>query len=76
MEAPDDQCTVAMPSGGAGVNVGLRVADDGICDTTGTTCFVPLDGSSAEGWTEQDGRIALPPAVCAKLQSGLIAGVM
>ena len=76
VEAPDDQCTVNMPTGGAGVNVALRVADDGICDTTGTTCFVPLDGSSSEGWTEQNGRVALPPAVCTKLRSGLIAGVV
>ncbi len=76
LEAPDNQCTVDMPSGGAGVNVGLRVANDGICDTTGTTCFVPLDGDNAEGWTEQAGRIALPPAVCTKLQAGLIAGVV
>lgn len=75
LEAPDDQCTVSMPSGGSGVNVGLRVANDGICDTTGTTCFVPLDGNSTEGWTTQAGRIALPPAVCTKLQAGLIAGV-
>jgi len=75
VEQPDDQCTVALPTGGAGANVGLRVADDGICDTTGTICFVPLDGNSGEGWTQANGRIALPTAVCTKLRSGLIAGV-
>ena len=75
---PDDQCTLPLPlTGGAtNVNVGLRVANDGICDTTGTTCFVPLDGSSAEGWTTQNSRIALPPAVCSDLREGLISGVV
>jgi len=74
---PDDQCTVPLPaSGGANVNVGLRVADDGICDATGTTCFVPLDGKSAEGWTVENGRIALPTAVCSKLREGLVGGVV
>lgn len=76
LQTPDDQCTVPMPSGGSGVNVALRVANDGICDTTGTTCFVPLDGNDEEGWTEEDGRIALPSAVCSKLRAGLIAGVI
>ncbi|MGO9833053.1 MAG: hypothetical protein ACLP1X_02425 [Polyangiaceae bacterium] len=76
VETPDDQCTVPTPTGGAGVNVGLRVADDGICDTTGTTCFVPLDGDSAEGWMPENGRIALPTAVCTKLRTGLVAGVV
>ncbi len=80
VEGPDDQCSVSLPQAGAGasahVNVALRVADDGICDTTGTTCFVPLDGDSDEGWTTQAGRIALPPAVCAKLRTGLVAGVV
>jgi hypothetical protein len=77
LEVPDDQCTVAMPAGaGANVNVGLRVANDGICDTTGTTCFVPLDGDSDEGWTAQNGRIALPPPVCTKLRTGLVVGVV
>jgi hypothetical protein len=76
VEVPDDQCTADMPADTANVNVGLRVAGDGICDTTGATCFVPLDGASVEGWTEQNGRIALPPAVCTKLRTGLIAGVV
>ena len=77
VEAPDDQCTVALPAGDpSSLNVALRVAGDGICDTTGTTCFVPLDGNSAEGWTVQAGRIALPAAVCSKLRGGLVAGVV
>ena len=77
LQTPDDQCTVALPAGDpTTVNVALRVANDGICDTTGTTCFVPLDGNSAEGWTAQASRIALPAAVCTKLRSGLVAGVV
>jgi hypothetical protein len=77
IEVPDDQCSVDMPAGGTDVNVALRVANDGICDTTGTTCFVPLDGNNPdEGWSTQAGRIALPPAVCDKLRSGLVAGVV
>ncbi|HSY25405.1 MAG TPA: hypothetical protein VK841_24945, partial [Polyangiaceae bacterium] len=76
VEAPDDQCTVALPAGD-GVNVALRVAGNGICDTTGTTCFVPLDEDPEEGWSIQDGRIALPNKnVCTKLRDGEIAGVV
>jgi hypothetical protein len=75
VEAPDDQCTVALPAAGADVNVALRVAGSGICDTTGTTCFVPLD-EDPEGWTLADGRIALPSAACGKLRDGLVEGVV
>jgi hypothetical protein len=76
VEAPDDQCTVELPPGG-NVNVALRVAGNGICDTTGTTCFVPLDQDPDEGWSIQDGRIALPSKnVCTKLRDGEIAGVV
>ena len=35
--------------GGFRINVALGVANDGICDPTGTTCYVPLDGDSPEG---------------------------
>lgn len=74
--APDDQCTIAPPAdSGSGINVALRVANDGICDTTGTTCFVPLDEGD-EGWSSQNGRIALPPAVCTKLRNGLVTNVV
>ena len=38
-------CTIAKPTGVDGLNVALRVAADGICDDTGTTCFVPIDGN-------------------------------
>jgi hypothetical protein len=76
VEVPDDQCTVDAPSGGAGINVALRVANDGICDTTGTTCFVPLDDDPTDGWSLQNGRVALPAAVCDKLRTGLVVGVV
>jgi hypothetical protein len=73
---PDDQCTIPIPAGDdSTLNVALRVANDGICDTTGAICFVPLDKSD-EGWTIEAGRIALPPAVCSKLRTGLVAGVV
>jgi hypothetical protein len=74
--APDDHCTIAKPDGAA-LNVGLRVADDGICDSTNTICFVPLDGNSPEGWTltAANDRIALPEAVCDKLASHLVRAV-
>jgi hypothetical protein len=76
IETPDDQCTVDLPPGG-NVNVALRVAGNGICDTTGTTCFVPLDENPDEGWSIQDGRIALPNKnVCTKLRDGEIDGVV
>ena len=65
-------CTIAKPTGVDGLNVALRVAADGICDDTGTTCFVPIDGNSGEGWslTPAGDRIILPPAVCSKLKQG------
>ncbi|MGH7439375.1 MAG: hypothetical protein ACRENE_27115 [Polyangiaceae bacterium] len=73
---PDSSCTMPAPSDMTKVNVGMRVAGDGICDLTGTSCFVPLDGNSDEGWTQKNGRIALPPAACTKLQSGKVAGIV
>ncbi|HLK40203.1 MAG TPA: hypothetical protein VKU41_25805, partial [Polyangiaceae bacterium] len=78
VETPDDPsvCTIPVPSDPSNVNVALRVANDGICDTTGTTCFVPLDGRSAEGWTMENGRAALPPAVCDRLRTGLVQGIV
>lgn len=65
-----------LPAGGAGINVGLSVAGTGICNPTGTTCYVPLDQDPDEGWSVQDGRLALPPAVCTKLRTGLVTGVV
>lgn len=73
---PDSSCTIPAPSDMKNVNLGMRVADDGICDSTGTTCFVPLDGNSDEGWKKQSDRIALPPAVCNKMHTGKVAGVV
>ncbi|HEY2734479.1 MAG TPA: hypothetical protein VGI70_10870, partial [Polyangiales bacterium] len=74
---PDEHCTIAKPDGDAPLNVALRVANDGICDPTGTVCFVPLDGHSAEGWTPTVGgdRLALPQAVCDKQASGAVRAV-
>lgn len=65
---PDDDCTVSKPDGER-INLGLRVADGGICDSENTTCFVPLDGRSDEGWLPApDGtRLQLPAAVCDRI---------
>jgi len=69
-------CTVPIPADTSNVNIALQVANGGICDTTGETCFVPLDGDSVEGWTVADGVAALPPAVCDKLRTGLVQAVV
>jgi hypothetical protein len=37
---------------------------------------VPLDNDVDDGWSEQAGRLALPLAVCDKLRTGLVAGVV
>ena len=72
--APDpDDCTIAKPdTDDDHINVGLRVADGGICDATNgmsTTCFVPLDRDDVEGWrfTPDGERLILPPAVCGRI---------
>jgi hypothetical protein len=74
--APAD-CTIPIPPKGVGLNVALRVSDDGICDSTGTICFVPLDGNTPEGWTvtAAGDRLVLPPAVCNKLTQGAVSEV-
>jgi hypothetical protein len=75
---PDADCTVAAPEGaGAQANVALRVTDDGICDTTGTVCFVPLDAEDPEGWTylTRNDRLQLPEAVCNRIKTRRINAV-
>jgi hypothetical protein len=79
---PDStDCTIAKPDAEDGhINVGLRVADGGICDASSgmsTTCFVPLDGNDAEGWTlSADGvRVQLPPAVCERIADRTVLAV-
>jgi hypothetical protein len=73
---PDAHCTIAKPDADT-LNVALRVPGGGICDSTGTECFVPLDGSSAEGWTltAAGDRLALPAAACDKLHMGQVSAV-
>lgn len=68
---PDADCTIERPSSDL-INIGLRVPpNNGICDNTMTTCFVPMDGDSAEGWqvTPAGDRIQLPTALCRGDQS-------
>jgi hypothetical protein len=73
---PDAECTVAKPEGDA-VNVALRVTNDGICDSSGTVCFVPLDAQSREGWmpTASGDRLKLPEAACDKLHERTVGAV-
>jgi hypothetical protein len=76
---PDADCTVAKPNAEA-INVGLRVADGGICETTtgaDTMCFVPLDGKSDEGWTltANGARLQLPSAVCKRIEQRKVLAV-
>ncbi|WP_437690603.1 hypothetical protein [Sorangium sp. So ce176] len=54
-------CTIAARDGG--VNVAIATEGDGACGAAG--CFVPLDAESDFGWRRRDdGRIALPKALC------------
>jgi hypothetical protein len=64
---PDAACTIPRPEADS-FNVALRVVADGICDATRTTCFVPLDADTDEGWiqTEAGDRLQLPAAACEK----------
>jgi hypothetical protein len=75
---PDSTCAIQRPDGG-NINVALRVAGGGICNDDGpaTTCFVPLDGEDAEGWTfTADGtRIQLPEKVCARIAERKVLAV-
>lgn len=73
---PDSDCTIERPDSER-INVALRVAEDGICDDFNSTCFVPLDANSEEGWTltRQRDRIQLPTSVCEKLAARTISAV-
>jgi hypothetical protein len=75
---PAADCSIERPAGDS-INVALRVANGGICNDAlrPTTCFVPLDGNDAEGWTESsDGtRINLPVAVCTKKAENKVLAV-
>jgi hypothetical protein len=73
---PDSECTIAAGEA-SNLNVGLRVANDGICDSQKEWCFVPLNGGSDEGWKPATtaGRVHLPTEVCKKLNTGLVSGI-
>lgn len=81
---PDAACTIARPPGAdlARLNVGLRVADDGVCDPSRQNCFVVLEPTTkpsgpVEGWRSRaDDRIELAPGVCNRLQSGRVKQVV
>ncbi len=54
--------------------VATPVGDKGDC--TADACYVPLDKDTPEGWTLQNGRVVLPAAYCARIQSGDAIGVV
>ncbi len=56
-------------------NIALVTQGAGMCGASG--CFVPLDAESDSGWQPgPDGTLKLPPAVCEKLKSGAVTGVV
>jgi hypothetical protein len=75
---PDADCTIPNPHSDH-LNIGLRVAENGICDNSSedTLCFVPLDANSDEGWTVTTAgdRVQLTPGVCDALQSRKVIAV-
>lgn len=65
--APDEACTIPAPADPARFSVALRLPKtaSGVCDDA--QCWIALDGESDEGWrTRPDGRVELPPSVCAR----------
>lgn len=71
-EGADEEDQRAIADGN--INIALLTQGGGICSEL--DCYAPLDAESAEGFQlEQDGRIALPPAVCAKTIEGELRGV-
>lgn len=72
---PDADCRVPIPEREP-INVALRVLNDGICDSSGLNCYVPLDRDDAEGWRIRGDRLELPPAVCDKLHEGSVRAVL
>lgn len=58
-----ETCRLAAPvSDDLNVGVVLPLGDDGHC--TSSECWIPLDRSSLTGWSEVDGAVQLPAAVC------------
>lgn len=65
-------CTIQA---GNDVNVALLTQGAGSCGAAG--CFVPLDAESDAGWQpDKGGALRLPPAVCAKITSHELGGVV
>ena len=66
-------CTIDKPSGQVNVALVTGLGGDGICSAS--TCLVPLDAESPEGWQTIGKRIQLPNAVCGRLASGSVLNV-
>jgi hypothetical protein len=65
-------CTIQA---GNDVNVALLTQGAGACGASG--CFVPLDAESDAGWQpDKNGALRLPPAVCDKIKSHELGGVV
>ncbi len=54
--------------------IATPLGDKGDC--VGNACYVALDRDTPEGWTLQNGRVVLPAAYCARIQSGDALGVV
>lgn len=75
-ETPDGSCTLAAPPVGqdGDYNVALVLPPGnkaGICGAT--SCLVPLERDDTDGWRIEGGRLKLPPSVCQKLGTTVLA---
>lgn len=75
-ETPDTSCTLAAPGPGqdADYNVALVLPpgdNAGICGAS--SCLVPLERDDTDGWRIEGDRLKLPPAVCQKLGTTVLA---
>jgi len=75
-ETPDQNCTLAAPPAGkeADYNVALALPPGGGAGICGSeSCLIPLERDDDDGWKLENGRVKLPPAVCQKLGTSIVA---
>lgn len=75
-ETPDSACTLAAPAAGQEdkYNVALVLPQNGGSGICGdSACLVPLERDDSEGWRIEGNRVKLPPAICQKLGSSIVA---
>jgi len=75
-----EACTVALDASTESNQLSVALVrppeSEGICGPE--ACLIPLDGdvgTDAGGWSEKDGKLELPEAVCERLKAGDILGV-